>query len=103
MTKPGDTYEAANPKHCGYALTFINIIHVPFNKRRRNKGRETTIYIHHWYVVMVIFSDSLQRKNTRGISFLPLLPQDCCREVFSCRYATTVVLIFEKFQKEYFC
>ena len=55
ITKTGDTYEAANPKHCGYALTFINIIHVPFNKRRQNKGRETRIYIHHWYVVVVIF------------------------------------------------
>ena len=31
--KDWDTYEAANPKHCGRASTFINILHVPFNKR----------------------------------------------------------------------
>ena len=37
--KDGDTYEAANPKHCGYVLTFIKIIHVPFNKREA-KQRE---------------------------------------------------------------
>ena len=27
MTKTDDKYEAANPKHCGYALTFVNNIH----------------------------------------------------------------------------
>ena len=46
MTKTGDTYEAADPKHCGRALTFINIIHVPFNKRRQNKNEKLeNIYI----------------------------------------------------------
>ena len=45
MTKTGETYEAANPKHCDGGLTFVNIIHIPFNKRKQNKRRETRIYI----------------------------------------------------------
>ena len=46
IDKNGVTYEAENPKHCGYALAFVNTFHVPFNKRRQNKGRETIINIH---------------------------------------------------------
>ena len=36
------------------ALTSIDVIHVPFNSGRRNKERETRIFMQRWYVVVVI-------------------------------------------------
>ena len=48
----------------------------------QNKGRETRMYIDHWYVVVAIFAVSIQRKDARVISFLPLLQQNCCRGIF---------------------
>ena len=67
MTKTGDTYQAANPKHCGRALTFINIIHVPFNKREAKN-----IYIiGMWY--WCFFSLWLRCKRARSIFFFLIL------------------------------
>ena len=86
MTKTGEMYEAANPKHCGRALTFVNILHIPFSKRRQNKGRETRIYIYIIGSGSGDFSVSLQSKSARG-NFLLILISHKCGIIYTCFHA----------------